>query len=40
MFPSKEHATFFYCDWNGRKDKPKDNCKKKHGEFFSKANKS
>jgi hypothetical protein len=30
MFPSKEEVTCFYCDWNGRKDKAKDHCKKQH----------
>jgi hypothetical protein len=30
MFPSKEQVTCFYCDWNGRKDKAKDHCKKQH----------
>ena len=30
MFPSKEQVTCFYCDWNGRRDKAKDHCKKQH----------
>lgn len=30
MFPSKELVTCFYCNWNGRKDKAKDHCKKQH----------
>ena len=35
MYPSKEKVTCFYCDWNGRKDKAKDHCKKYHpGETF------
>jgi hypothetical protein len=30
MFLSKEQVRCFYCDWNGRKDKAKDHCKKQH----------
>ncbi|CAF1319093.1 unnamed protein product [Rotaria sordida] len=30
MYLSKEKVTCFYCDWNGRKDKAKDHCKKHH----------
>jgi hypothetical protein len=30
MFPSKEQVICFYCDWNGRKDKARDHCKKQH----------
>ncbi len=29
MFPSKEQVTYFYFDWNGRKHRAKDHCKKK-----------
>ena len=30
MYPSKEQATCFYCDWNDSKDKAKQHCKKQH----------
>ncbi len=48
MFPSKQQVACFCCDWNGRKDKARDHCKKQHTDktfktarrIFSKANKS
>jgi hypothetical protein len=30
MFPSKQQVTYFYCHWNGRKDKAKDHCTRNH----------
>ena len=30
MFPSKQQVTYFYCNWNGHRDKAKDNCKRNH----------